>query len=296
MRVSHAFVSHTHIDHFAGFDRLFRVCLHRPGPLHLIGPPGFIDQVEHRIRAFTWNLIGDDAVDFSLHVAEFHATAVRHVSIFRARDVFTRRDLPGPEMARATVLTDNDFLIEAVSLDHGIPSLAFALKEHLRVNVWRGALDELRLPVGPWLNEAKQAVRAGAPPDTVIAVPGARSISLGELMEKALRIGPGQRVAYVTDAAYTESNAVKVVKLAQKADQLFIEAVFLDDDASLAQATRHLTAGQAGHLAGLAGAQHVTPFHHSARYIGRENALKAAVQAAFEGRSSSEANLVVPSI
>jgi ribonuclease Z len=38
LRVTHGFVSHTHMDHFAGFDRLPRVCLHRAAPLHLVGP------------------------------------------------------------------------------------------------------------------------------------------------------------------------------------------------------------------------------------------------------------------
>jgi ribonuclease BN (tRNA processing enzyme) len=53
LRVTHAFVSHTHMDHFAGFDRLLRVCLHRTAPLHLIGPAGFADRVEHKLRAYT---------------------------------------------------------------------------------------------------------------------------------------------------------------------------------------------------------------------------------------------------
>jgi ribonuclease BN (tRNA processing enzyme) len=53
LRVTHCFVSHTHMDHFAGFDRLLRVCLHRPTPLHLIGPTGFADHVKHKLKAYT---------------------------------------------------------------------------------------------------------------------------------------------------------------------------------------------------------------------------------------------------
>ena len=44
LRVSHVFISHMHMDHFCGFDRLLRVCLGRDKALYLLGPPGLIRQ------------------------------------------------------------------------------------------------------------------------------------------------------------------------------------------------------------------------------------------------------------
>ena len=51
LRVSHAFISHAHMDHFSGFDRLLRVCLHRTLPPHLIGPVGFSGRVDPKLVA-----------------------------------------------------------------------------------------------------------------------------------------------------------------------------------------------------------------------------------------------------
>jgi ribonuclease Z len=91
LRVTHAFVSHTHMDHFAGFDRLLRLCLHRTAPLHLVGPAGFPEQVEHKLKAYNWNLLDEDSLDFILTAAEFTASGVGGVCEFRAREERTRR-------------------------------------------------------------------------------------------------------------------------------------------------------------------------------------------------------------
>src|SRR5262249_23405054 len=104
LRVTHAFVSHTHMDHFAGFDRLLRLCLHRTAPLHLVGPPAFLDQVEHILRASTWNLLDEDSLDFTLTAAEFTAGGVGGVCGFRAREAFRRRELALPPLAPGTLL------------------------------------------------------------------------------------------------------------------------------------------------------------------------------------------------
>ena len=121
-------------------------------------------------------------------------------------------------------------------LDHGTPSLAFSFEEKLRVNVWSEGCKLLRLRVGPWLNEAKRAVRRGAPDDSEIVISRDLSIPLGVLKQHALRTAPGQKIAYVVDAAYHEENVGRIIALARGADQLFIEAAFLDADADIAAA------------------------------------------------------------
>jgi ribonuclease Z len=282
-RVSHAFVSHTHMDHFAGFDRLLRFCLHRLAPLHLAGPPGFLDQVEHKLRAYNWNLLDAGSLDFRLTVAELDGERVDRLGEFRAREAFRRRPLASPPLPPGTLLDEEELRVESVALDHGTPSLAFAFQEKLRINVWREGLDQLGLPVGAWLNEAKRAVRRGAPDDSLIQVRDGLSVPLGRLKQHALRTARGHRIAYVVDAAFHEANSAKILALAGGADQLFIETAFLQEDAELAASRRHLTAAQAGMLAGKAGASRAVPFHFSPRYIGREDELRRELEAAWRG-------------
>lgn len=269
------------MDHFAGFDRLLRVCLHREMPLHLVGPLGFADRVEHKLKGYTLNLLDEQPFDFLITAAEFTDVGVERLCEFHALGAFRRRELSPVPLPPGTLLDEDESQIKSVVLDHGTPCLAFAFEEKLRVNVWSEGLKSLQLGVGPWLNEAKRSVRRGAPDDSEVVISPDLSIPLGVLKQHALRTTHGQKIAYVVDAAYHEENVERIVALAQGADQLFIEAAFLDADAGVAAQRRHLTARQAGDIAKRAGVARFVPFHFSARYREREAELRSEAEQAF---------------
>ncbi|UCH53730.1 MAG: ribonuclease Z [Pseudomonadota bacterium] len=273
LRVSDVFVSHAHMDHFIGFDWLLRICLGRSRRIRLYGPPGFIAQVEHRLAAYTWNLVDSYETDLTFEVTELVDDSQCRAARFRCQAGFRRGDGQMVSLDNGVLLDEQDFRVRCTVLDHKTPCLAFALEEKEHINVWKNRLDELGLPTGPWLTELRHAVRAGRPESERFRVwwkdrtgLHERFYLLGELKREILRFVPGQRVVYVTDAVFHAENVERITALAAGADVLFIEATFLQADRETAAARFHLTAEQAGELARRAGAKNVVPFHGSPRY------------------------------
>jgi len=289
LRVTHAFVSHTHMDHFAGFDALLRILLGRDKVLHLFGPPGFIDRVEHKLAAYTWNLVANYESDLAVRATEVSPDGSLESAELRSRTGFRRETLTVPALPPGVLLDDETFQVRAAFLDHQIPCLAFALEEKFHVNVWKSGLEELGLPTGPWLRDLKYSVARGEPDGTRVAVRWSedgsireRTVTLGELKEKVLRIVPGQKIAYVTDAGFTPENAHAIVDLAHGADSLFIEAAFTHEEERRAAEKYHLTARQAGGLARQAGAKRLVPFHFSPKHTEEADRLVTEAMEAFE--------------
>jgi ribonuclease Z len=295
LRVSDVFVSHTHMDHFAGFDHLLRVCLGRDSGVALYGPARFIEQLEHKLAAYTWNLVENYATDFVITAHELDARGQMQRARFRSRARFQRESLPATAAPDGLLLDCASFQVRTIPLEHhAIPSLAFAFEEHTHINVWKNRLDELGLPTGPWLTRLKEQVRAGAPDHTQIRVhwrtrDGTRDrlISLGELKTQVLEFLPGQKVCYVTDVADNPRNRQALARFLGGADLLFIEAVFLDEDHEHAERKAHLTARAAGEIARAAAVGNAVPFHFSPRYLGREAELRAEFAAAWREAQTS---------
>jgi len=292
LRVSHVFVSHTHMDHFAGFDRMLRILLARDKRLRLFGPPGFLDRVEHRLASYTWNLVENFSAEFTIAASEFDGVELRSAR-FRCRNRFVREEEGVTPVSGDILLDEETFRVRCVTLDHRIPCLAFALEEKNHVNVMKNRLLERGLPVGPWLTELKTAVLRGDPDDVPFRVWWRHEgclresyVPLGAVKEGVLHIVTGQKIAYVTDAVFSKTNAGRIMELARGADYLFIEAMFLKADGERAREKFHLTAAQAGLLAREAGAVRVIPFHFSPKYTGREEAVRQELEAALGGRAA----------
>lgn len=89
LRVSDVFVSHTHIDHFIGFDHLLRLFAGRDKRLRIFGPPGIIRNLEGKLAAYTWNLV--EGYSFYIEVYEVSEKSVS-TARFMARESFKRTE------------------------------------------------------------------------------------------------------------------------------------------------------------------------------------------------------------
>jgi ribonuclease Z len=292
LRLEQVFVSHTHIDHFVGFDRLLRLNVGREKQIALCGPAGFIDDVGHKLHGYLWNLAESYACDLVLVVTEIDAALATRTVRFRLKATFAAEELGRGRLIDGIVHSEPAFHVSAAVLDHGTPVLGFALEEAAHANVWKNRLEERQLPVGAWLSALKRAVVEERPDDFSIGIEAighegaARKMPLGELRD-LVTVTPGQRIAYVTDVADTPANRAAIAALARGADILFIEAAFAKEDAAQAAARAHLTTTAAGEIARDAGAKRVEPFHFSARYEGEDERMMADVQTAFADRSAN---------
>jgi ribonuclease Z len=278
LKISHIFVTHTHMDHFIGFDKLLRLSLGRDQDLFMYGPENFIKNVEGKLAGYSWNLVKNYANMLALHVTEVHDDHLV-TKDYICQNGFIPASKAVKHPFSEPLYKEPSFSVFTRILDHSIPCLGFTLKERFHVNIIKDAVAGLGLEIGPWLKQFKQALFNNQNPDSEFEVKfGKRQhkkiFVLGDLATQIALITPGQKVSYVADVVYNEPNAQKIVELVKNSDHLFIEASFLEEDRDIAEKKCHLTARQAGLIAGKAGVKQLTPFHFSPRYQGQGHILE----------------------
>lgn len=284
LKINHVFVTHTHIDHFIGFDRLLRLMIGRGKRLHLYGPRGFTENVVGKLDGYTWNLVNNYDDCLKIVVSEIHPHEVIRQE-FDCMKGFKSREEPLITPFDGRLLQESDLSISAAVLDHGIPCLGFTIKERFHINIRKDGLDQLNLQPGPWLQVFKQSLYDNLDPATPVEADSklkgqVLTFELSELKEIIALITPGQKVSYVADVSYNESNIERILALTDKSDHLYIEATFLEEHLDIAERKNHLTARQAGSLAGWARVGQITPFHFSQRYTECGHLLEAEARQA----------------
>jgi ribonuclease Z len=279
LRVSHVFVTHTHMDHFVGFDALLRIGVGRDKLVRMVGPSGFCDRVGHKLLAYQWDLYERYDTDLVFEVLEVDGETGRSAR-FRFKTGFAREDGPGTKIVDGVVAQGPGFTVGAASLEHHGPCLGYAVAEPAHVNVWKSRLDERGLPTGQWLQGLKQAVLDDADDAAPVTLPDGRTAPLGSFRD-LVSVTRGQKIGYVTDVADSAANRSAIAELAGESDTLFLEACFAAADEPQARHRAHLTTTACGEIGRAAAVRRLEPFHFSPRYAGEEQRMLDEVAAAF---------------
>lgn len=278
-KITDVFVTHTHIDHFVGFDVLLRAILRRETPLRVFGPANIIDCVEGKLKGYTWNLIKE--YPLRIEIFSIGERRMKH-SGFYAENCFERTDYDEKPF-NGILIKEPSFEIKAACLTHQIPCLGFSLKEDLHINIDKAALSRLGLPVGPWLSEFKKAIRGNASEETEFRISN-RKFAMKDLAGVA-KITEGQKVSYIVDTTMDEENIEKIIELVKDSDTLYCEAYFLEEDRERAIERYHLTAKTAGRIAREAGAKNLIVIHFSPKYRERPDAPGKEAMMEYNKRS-----------
>jgi ribonuclease Z len=261
-QVTDVFLSHTHIDHIAGFLWFLRSRIGTLPPCRLYGPPGLAENVAGLMAGVHWDRVGERRPRFE--IAELGANErVRRFAVTAGHGAARRRGeraAPG-----GLLLAEPSLRVRATTLDHGTPVLAFALEPSLEIKVRKERLAALGVEPGPWLTELKRKVLEGVLAGTV-RLPTGKRRGVRTLAAELLLVQPGSKLVYATDLADTADNRRRLGALAAGAHTLFCEATFCAEHAAQAKRTGHLTARACGEIATAAGVRHLVPFHFSRRY------------------------------
>ena len=238
--ISSIFVTHAHMDHFSGFDRFLRGCLLSNKTFKLFGPKGFINNVKGKLAGYTWNLIKDYNISFL--VSELLEDNKVVSSIFSAKNNFQEEHIGS--YYKDKIILDDDFSLEYEILDHGIPCIAYRLKEPKRISINKDSMSKYGYKIGPWIKNLKEALLLNANEEiSVISENGVVKEYAKDLGSKIAEYPKVQDITYITDIAPSFDNYKKAVNFSKESFILIIESVFMNKDLIHAIEKNHLNIG-----------------------------------------------------
>ena len=225
-KIKKIFITHLHGDHIFGLPGLLTSRSFQGGEDELIvyGPKGIKRFIDASIS------VSHSKLGYPLKVVEFEEDGV--------------------------LFSDQQFRVEAMKLEHGIPSYGFRITESDQIGELKA--EELRaigVPFGPVFGRLKRG--------EVVTLEDGRVIDGKDYVSEDIK---GRVVVICGDTRFTP----KSITLAQNANVLVHEATYEADKEKIARQHFHSTSKQAATIALKANVQQLYLTHISARYLGHQ--------------------------
>lgn len=221
-KVKKVLISHWHGDHVSGLVGLIQTMNNgkEDMSLEVFGPVGTKEKMNHLMNSACFDN------NLNIKVTEIKETN-KVINIYES----------------------NNYRLEAISLDHGIPTLAYSFIEKDKIKIKVSKTNEIGIPQGPLLGKLQEGKD--------IEYKGVKYKN-----EDLTYIKAGKKFSIVMDTAYTKN----AITIAEEADILLCEATYLEEHAEKGEQYKHLTVTQAALIANNSNAKKLVMTHFSQRY------------------------------
>ncbi|MBI4612326.1 MAG: MBL fold metallo-hydrolase [Planctomycetes bacterium] len=277
--VAAVLLTHHHMDHLVGFDRVLRAVLDTDKTVEVLGPEGTIERVEKRLGSYLYQRFPFMKVRFRVTELGTAGPSVRS-ALFDFRKGFAREDLPAVRLPRrGLVLSRRELRVRFAPASHTVPCLAYSLEIRRGWRFDRERAAGRVLSPGPWVQRALlELARPRSKRAREIAIEGRSArFRLEDLSRDYFVREPARKIAFVTDTRADPAAWPGLVDLARGAWRLYCDSYYACRDEAAAQRHGHLTAPQAARLAREAGVGSLWLMHLGPKLHARaEEALSEA--------------------
>lgn len=269
--VSAIFISHTHIDHFSNFDGIFRHQIGSGEKIVICGPKNIHQQVEARLKSYTWNLIDENAIEYEIR----EIVSKEEINVYKIRPPHWNLEL----VKTQNFLFEDEYLtVDFAILDHKTDSITYLFKEKDSITFNENTSGFKK---GKWISELKTAFENND---------SDKEIEIEETVYKAsdlfhlLILNVGYKLGVIMDHAAHEDNYEKIKIVFNEADAVYIETFYKDEDQEFAKLNYHSFASASGKIMKECKVRNSVPIHFSRRYTETDKQeIETAFYEAFRG-------------